>query len=374
MKQGTTLTGLAATLEAQRTARVDFLADTDRLTLLTPKTDGRFGDGRPEIHFADGIGEHTLTDHAERQLAASLDLPWKTWSRLRTSHADHLDGLVNDLMRREPLKRTVRTFDWSRVPADAVGRPADGTTDGRIVRAFLSDRYRRLDNYDVAEAVLPILQQIPDVQIVSCAVTERKLYIKALAPRVTGEIKVGDEVQAGVVISNSEVGAGALTVQGLVYRLICLNGMIVAKPFRKAHIGRVQDNDDTISVLSDATLALDDKAFFAKVGDVVRASVDETRFQTLVQQMRDATETPKMKDVQGTIERVGKLYDFTEGERQGVLGHLVEGGDLTGFGLLNAVTRFAQDVESYERATEMEEVGGKLLDLVTSAQYATLVG
>ena len=35
------------------------------------------------------------------------------------------------------------------------------TLDGQV-RAVLSDRYRRLDNYDLAENVLPILQQLPE--------------------------------------------------------------------------------------------------------------------------------------------------------------------------------------------------------------------
>ncbi|MBL0089244.1 MAG: hypothetical protein IPP44_22195 [Ideonella sp.] len=35
------------------------------------------------------------------------------------------------------------------------------TLDGQA-RAFLSDRYRRLDNYDLCEHVLPMLQRLPD--------------------------------------------------------------------------------------------------------------------------------------------------------------------------------------------------------------------
>jgi len=31
--------------------------------------------------------------------------------------------------------------------------------------------------------------------------------------------------------------------------------------------------------------------------------------------------------------------------------------------VLNAVTRHAQDVESYDRSTEMEEIGGRILNL-----------
>jgi hypothetical protein len=50
-------------------------------------------------------------------------------------------------------------------------------------------------------------------------------------------------VQAGVVISNSEVGQGTLSVQPLIYRLICRNGLIAAdRAMRKTHVGRMSDH------------------------------------------------------------------------------------------------------------------------------------
>ena len=41
-----------------------------------------------------------------------------------------------------------------------------------------------------------------------------------------------------------------------------------------------------------------------------------------------------------------------------MLRHLIEGGDLSAYGLVNAVTHFAQDVDDYDRATEFEALGG----------------
>jgi hypothetical protein len=38
---------------------------------------------------------------------------------------------------------------------------------------------------------------------------------------------------------------------------------------------------------------------------------------------------------------------------------------MSGYGLVNAVTQYAQYVEDYDRATELEALGGKLLDLPT---------
>ena len=38
------------------------------------------------------------------------------------------------------------------------------TLDGNA-RAFLSDRYRRLDNYDLLAHVLPMLRELPDARV-----------------------------------------------------------------------------------------------------------------------------------------------------------------------------------------------------------------
>jgi hypothetical protein len=58
-----------------------------------------------------------------------------------------------------------------------------------------------------------------------------------------------------------------------------------------------------------------------------------------------------------TIEVVGTRYLLNEGERSGLLRHLIEGGDLSAYGLVNAVTHFAQDVDDYDRATEVRGAG-----------------
>ncbi len=46
-----------------------------------------------------------------------------------------------------------------------------------------------------------------------------------------------------------------------------------------------------------------------------------------------------------------------------MLRHLIAEGDLSGYGLVNAVTHFSQEVEDYDRATEFEALGGKLIEL-----------
>ncbi len=331
MKAGRTLQELAVEIRRQAETKRDFLADTRELTLLNGS----------ELHVG-SQGEFALRPLAHDQIADHLEIPRRYYERLRSGHPGLLDANVNGLLRAISSRRLVRTLDGQ-------------------ARAYLSDRYRRLDNDELAEAVLPVLGDIPGLEVVSCEITESRLYLKATTARVVGEVKKGDQVQAGVLISNSEVGQGSLLVQPLVYRLVCLNGMIAGDSVRRYHVGRQIDCDDALGVYRDETLIADDRAFWLKVRDVVRAAVSEVRFSALLQQLRLSSEGPRLERPQLGVEELGRRFQLSEGERDSVLRHLIEGGDLSQYGVLNAVTRASQDVPDYTRATELEALGGTVL-------------
>ena len=67
--------------------------------------------------------------------------------------------------------------------------------------------------------------------------------------------------------------------------------------------------------------------------------------------------------VQDVIELTGKTFGINQDEQDSVLKYLIEGGDLTKYGLSNAVTRASQDIESYDRATEFENLGWTIATL-----------
>jgi len=62
--------------------------------------------------------------------------------------------------------------------------------------------------------------------------------LKVINRKLKEEVTVGDVVQAGLVISNSEIGLGSLRVEPLVFQLVCKNGLI-SKDYtqKKYHIG-----------------------------------------------------------------------------------------------------------------------------------------
>lgn len=347
MKDGCTIQELASEVERRKSAKLDLLSDTRELTMLT-------GAAGSEVHV-NGHDEFQVDALAHKQIAAEREIPLSFYWRLQRQHTGLFDQTVNTLWREQPARRLVRTLD------------------GRA-RAYLSDRYRRLDDEELLEAVLPVLGEIPDLRVASCQVTDNNLYLKAVAPRIEGEVKPGDAVQAGVLISNSEVGLGALNVQPLIFRLVCENGMVAGEAVRRFHVGRQIDSEDAVAVFQDRTLRADDEAFWLKVADVVRAAVTETRFRELLSQMQESATSQPIADPSKGVEVLGKRFDLSEGERTSVLRYLALGGDLTRWGALNAVTRASQDVESYDRATELECVGGAILQMDGAEWAAVAVG
>ena len=243
------------------------------------------------------------------------------------------------------------------------------TLDGNV-RSFLSDRYQRIDNFEVSQVVFPVLSEIPGIQTISMDITESRLYIKAITSEVRHELKtkrVGDIVEAGVMIANSEIGLGAVTVKPFARFLACLNGAIRDKAsLRAAHVGRAIESDGIAELLSDNTKRLEDLAVLSKVRDVVRAAFDEQQFRAWMDQWQAASEDQVTRDVPVVIEALAERFVLNAGEQSNVLKHLIAGGDLSRFGLANAITRTAEDSLSYDRATELETAGSQLIELPRS--------
>jgi hypothetical protein len=297
------------------------------------------------LTFGEPLG---INEIAHGQIGRHLGIPAKYYEKMREELPDLLAHNVNEWLNNNPTTRMIRTLD--------------GTA-----RAFLSDRYRRIDNFEVAHTVLPIIGNMKGARIESCELTDSRLYIKVVDPRITEEIVQGDAVQAGVIITNSEVGLGSVNVSPLIFRLVCSNGMVAQDAgIRKYHVGRLNESgSDGYEIYRDETIEADDKAFLMKLEDTVRAAVDQAQFAKLVDKLRETTgaKIENAAAVPQVVELAAKEYNITQDEGKGILGHLIEGGDLSLYGLANAVTRHAKDVDSYDRSTELEATGYKIITM-----------
>ena len=190
-KYGMNLVELATEIMRRAESKRDFVAETPDLV---------FSENALAIGTA---GCFPLTDHAHGQIADRVGIPKRYYNRMKAEAPALLADNVNHWFQETPERRMIRTLDGQ-------------------ARAFLSDRYHRIDNEQIADAVLPVL--VADGghgAVVSCCVTEAKLYLQALFPRLEGEVQRGDPVQGGVIISNGEIGNGALDIRPMIYRLVC---------------------------------------------------------------------------------------------------------------------------------------------------------
>jgi len=346
---------LAIELERQVEAKRDFMANTGEVTVATmDRSDTSLA---LEIPTEEEVEHFPIRPVALRQIGSKLKIPAKFIDRCE-KYPDLIAGNINYLFKREPEKRLVRTLDGN-------------------VRGFLSDSYRRMDNYDVAKAVLPVLAEY-GAQVTSCEVTERKLYIKAIRPDLVAEIPppegavMGeghtffiDKVQAGLTINNSEIGFGRLSLQPSHFTKRCTNyASFTDYAFNKVHLGSKDDSSaDIRELMSDQTKKVDDAALWMKVRDLVIGAMDGTIFDKIV----DDLKASRGQQIEGNpvkcVELLSKRHGLTDDESGGVIEHLIKGGELTQYGLSNAVTRLSQDIEKYDRATELEVLGGKIIEL-----------
>lgn len=346
MKTGRNLNEVVAELNRQKNAKRDFISSTDALRL---RDDGwTFEINRPGADgHSNGQEVFGTTQLFHRQVGSVLGIPAKYYDMMRSQKPELLAENVNAWFSDKGASYMIRTMDYGA---------------GQVARAFLSERYRRIDNLEIASAVLPLFAGQDQYEVASCEVTENRLYLKIVNHRLEMEVVPGDYVQAGVVISNSEVGLGAVSVQPLVYRLVCTNGMVVNDMGeRKNHVGRATKAiEDSYQIYSDETMEAEDKAFLLKLRDVTTAAIEESRFAKVVGRLRDAAGVRITGKIPEVVELTGAAYGLNQDEQNSILDYLICGGDLSQYGLSNAITRASQDVESYDRATALEGIGWRV--------------
>ena len=337
MKTGRPLNEVMLELNRQNQMKKDYIGSAQALRL--------FDDGQTfEIGSTSGAQQFGTTRLFHRQVASALGIPAKYYDIMQSQKPELLARNVNTWLSDRENSYMIRTMDYG---------------GGRVARALLSDRYRRIDNMEIASAVLPLFAGSDQYEVISSEVTENRMYLKILSRRLEMEVVPGDYVQAGVVISNSEVGLGSVNVQPLVYRLVCTNGMIVNDMGeRKNHVGRAAKAvEDSFHIYSDETMEAEDKAFLLKLRDVTMAAIEEGRFAQVVGKLKESAGIPITGKVTEVVELTGKTYGFNTDEQDSILQYLIAGGDLSQYGLSNAITRASQDVESYDRATALEGIG-----------------
>lgn len=348
MQQRKTIEQLAAEIQRQQDSKHDYIVPSQKIEMIVDSSG-------PAVAFPLNGGSSReafrVNEYAHGQIAQKLAIPKAYYDRMRTEQPELLARNVNTWLQAERKANMVRTLDGN-------------------VRAFLSDKYRPIDNDLIAEATLPHLLSA-GVQILSAEITETRLYIQCVSPRIQAEVpaRVGQIVQAGITISNSEVGAGSVWLASLLYHLICLNGQTGTTDFRKYHIGKRIGNQEGAALVdfTDRTKNLDDRALMSALDDMTRAALSQLSLEKELKMLGEAGKREiAATALTDTVEEIGKRYALREAEQESILTRIIKGADLTQLGLGQAITNIANDPElvaDYDRVIELQKLGNEVMTL-----------
>lgn len=328
----TELTDLVKELERQRENSKDLIVDSRSLQAIP--------DGNQGIRMAiPEYGDYSLTEWTHSQISEKLQIPKRYYDRMRNAGKTELLADNVNAWLGEKERRLIRITD-------------------RKIRAILSDRYRIMDNYDLVFLTLYEFRKKETIQVYRADLTERMLYLKAVDMTLTAEIREQDIIYGGLIIRNSEVGASAFKVEPFLLRKICDNGLIGELALKRIHLGKQTAEIGEID-WSDETKELEDKAIWAKAKDIIKATFDRDVFESWIDKLRESTEIVIEQPVKA-VNNVVKLAGLTEEHKSELLMHFSEH---TKYGLVNAVTSLARDIESVDARIRLEEFGGRLLSV-----------
>lgn len=341
----------AAEIARRAEAKKDFVANTKNVQIV-PNGDA------PSIVVGDM--EFGINKIGHAQLAEVTKIPKPYYDRMLADEPALLADNVNTWFKRNATPQLFRTLD-------------------KELRCVRSDKFRTDMEYeDMATALLPVLLEL-DVEIMSCQVTETRLYIKCVDKKVTRELaaiggKFGDGkhnivrcLSPAITLSNSEVGYGGANCLTGVHDSFCSNlATFNERSVRKYHVGARHElvGEQYYTMLTDETKRKTQVATMSQLVDVARAAFEQAKFDALCDKI-EGTQAEKIEsdDLVKVVNMAAKTFGLNEIEGKSVLKELASGGDLSRFGLYNAITAASQSVEDYDRASDLERIGAQVIEL-----------
>ncbi len=271
------------------------------------------------LQVLNGPGEvpaFSLSDIATLQMCQRLEIPAKYFRRLPNE-----------------MKAMVANYDLTRQNGKAF--LLRGKSDW--IRAFLSSEYVAYNNAEIAETVESLLGK-GAVSIKSFVLEEAHMYLKIISEEIW-DVESG--LKAGIMIGNSEVGMGSVSVEPFVFRKPCTNDLIVSqeKSFRHAPIH-----------LTSFELT---RRMAAAVSEGFRVS------SSILERFLKAREEPVVEPLE-VIRRIAAERKFSQKLTDEVVSSYLVEPEPNRFGLINAFTNAAQRMAPLQRI-EMERFAGRLL-------------
>lgn len=301
-----------------------------------------------------------LHDH----LSDKLQIPRMYYERMLNNDKELLAKNVNSwLERQKNVNYMLRTFMINSEDSDGVAR------------ALLSDRFNTIDNWDVLMSALEAIKATGiKVNVESCDITDKKMYVRIVAPEIEAKAseliknyktpKGGNSgnpyVNAGFVISNSEVGFGKFNISPRLFIQVCSNGLIRKdESMSKVHLGQKLE-ENTIIRWSQTTQRKNMELVMSQVKDAVKTFLSDDYLVGTIDKLQTAG-TEELKQPIEAVNAACSLYKLSDDATRSILDYFVRGGETTVFGLSQAVTYYAQHDADADDRFELEAIGGDVI-------------
>ena len=211
------------------------------------------------------------------------------------------------------------------------------------LRAVLSDRYSPLDNATLLDELRMLL---PDSYRVDWfGLQDESLHLRVVDPTRTRELLPDDALTVGIHLVNSEVGLRSVTVDAMVFRLVCTNGLI------RLVKGK--------SLLRQRHLHVSHHRFVGALGEAIDNALKES--EGFLNQLAATTQTP-VPDISEVMDKIAEkwnLSDETQESAKLALRQENASQQESLYGLVNAYTSAAQRLPDSGRY-DLEVLAGNL--------------
>jgi hypothetical protein len=178
---------------------------------------------------------------------------------------------------------------------------------------------------------------------------------------------------AGLVISNSEVGLGAVNIVPEIRLQVCSNGLQVnvatGSRFRKIHFGAAISEAGVIQ-WSDETRSNVLRLVRSQIKDAAATFLSAEFLAESIAAFRDlaAINVPPAENGAPVVAQVAERLRFSNEERDAIFAEFLRGNDPSAFGVANAVAAHAHTVRlaDPDRAFELEAAALRAGELVAS--------
>jgi hypothetical protein len=357
-------------LKDQSTRAIDVIAGAAAIQCV----DGNLVLNNTEPNIGpDGVtmtaGTYAMNDIARSGVADKLNIPLPYMRRMATENLPLLDHNVNSWLERDHRRFLIRCLR--------------GDSGLGVARAFLSDRYARIDNFDVLLAALDGIRQAGvNTQVATCDLTDRRMYVRVVSPdvqvaapqllknyRSPFDGRRGEDlpfISGGFLITNSETGCGRYGIAPWLRVEVCRNGMTVDRgTLVRTHIGARITDDDGVLEPSPETVQHTLNLIKSQTTDAVRAFLDVDFVTRAVRDLEKAAGVT-VDEPDATIKVVGQRLRYTEEQQQNILAHFIRGGDLSAGGIMQAVTSVAQTIPDADDAYKLESTAVQALTLAAA--------